>query len=55
MCGGLLTVSGLVLCCVLAAAESVETNRPVLFFCKAGKDRTGLLAAMILTLMGASE
>lgn len=36
-------------------SKSVETNRPVLFFCKAGKDRTGLLAAMILTLMGASE
>jgi hypothetical protein len=27
----------------------------VLFFCKAGKDRTGLVAAMILTFMGASE
>lgn len=40
---------------VLAAphAESVEEGRPVLFFCKAGKDRTGLVAAMLLTLMGA--
>lgn len=38
-----------------APAESAEAGRPVLFFCKAGKDRTGLVAAMILTLMGASE
>lgn len=27
----------------------------MLFFCKAGKDRTGLVAAMMLTLMGASR
>jgi protein tyrosine/serine phosphatase len=48
---------GLVVCgfCCPLCAESVEAGRPVLFFCKAGKDRTGLVAAMILTLMGASE
>lgn len=26
-----------------------------MYFCKAGKDRTGLVAAMMLTLMGASK
>ncbi|KAF6253028.1 protein-tyrosine phosphatase-like protein [Scenedesmus sp. NREL 46B-D3] len=34
---------------------SVASNRPVLFFCKAGKDRTGLLAALLLSVLGASE
>uniref|UniRef100_A0A383V676 Tyrosine specific protein phosphatases domain-containing protein n=1 Tax=Tetradesmus obliquus TaxID=3088 RepID=A0A383V676_TETOB len=34
---------------------SAASGRPVLFFCKAGKDRTGLLAALLLSLLGASE
>ncbi|KAI8463692.1 MAG: protein-tyrosine phosphatase-like protein [Monoraphidium minutum] len=37
---------------ILAAAEK---QRPVLFFCKAGKDRTGILAALLLSVLGASE
>lgn len=35
--------------------KSAEASRPVLFFCKAGKDRTGLLAALLLSVLGASE
>jgi protein tyrosine/serine phosphatase len=34
---------------------SVASERPVLFFCKAGKDRTGLVAALLLSILGASE
>ncbi|KAF8073065.1 NUDT1 [Scenedesmus sp. PABB004] len=34
---------------------SAEARRPVLFFCKAGKDRTGLVAALLLSVLGASE
>eukprot|EP00879_Flechtneria_rotunda_P007267 GHRR01007624.1.p1 GENE.GHRR01007624.1~~GHRR01007624.1.p1 ORF type:complete len:314 (+),score=78.04 GHRR01007624.1:841-1782(+) len=34
---------------------SAEQGRPVLFFCRAGKDRTGLLATLILTILGATE
>lgn len=37
---------------VLLAAER---SRPVLFFCKAGKDRTGILAALLLSILGATE
>jgi protein tyrosine/serine phosphatase len=44
-----------VLLLLLCAAASVASNRPVLFFCKAGKDRTGLLAALLLDVLGASE
>lgn len=35
--------------------EAVEAGQPVVFFCKLGKDRTGLLAAMILSIVGASD
>lgn len=34
---------------------ALEEGRPIMFFCKAGKDRTGLVAALILTCCGASE
>lgn len=40
--------------CVNAAA-SAAAGRPVMFFCKAGKDRTGLVAALLLSTLGASE
>ena len=40
------------LCVALAA---LEARRTLLFFCKAGKDRTGLLAALILANAGASD
>jgi hypothetical protein len=49
------TASAAAAAAAAAAAESLEGDRPVLFFCKAGKDRTGLLAAMLLQLLGASE
>ncbi|MEV7937639.1 tyrosine-protein phosphatase [Kitasatospora sp. NPDC088264] len=35
---------------VIAAAE-----KPVVFHCASGKDRTGLIAALVLTLLGVSE
>jgi len=34
---------------------TAETGNGVLFYCKAGKDRTGLLAMLILGLLGATE
>lgn len=30
-------------------------NAPVVFHCAAGKDRTGIVAALVLTLLGVSE
>ena len=35
--------------------EAAESNETTLFFCKIGKDRTGLLAAMVLSCCGASD
>jgi len=35
--------------------ESAEAEQPVLFFCKVGKDRTGILAACILACCDASK
>lgn len=40
---------------VLAVAESVRENTPVLFHCAAGRDRTGLLAAVLLKLIGIED
>lgn len=34
--------------------EATERREAVLFFCKAGKDRTGLVAALVLACVGAS-
>jgi hypothetical protein len=36
-------------------ADAASAGRPVLFFCRAGKDRTGLLAALVLGIVGASN
>ncbi len=36
-------------------ADSIESGRPVLFHCTAGKDRTGLLAALVLGLAGVDD
>lgn len=41
--------------CTLPGLQAAESGEPLLFFCKLGKDRTGLLAAMILSIMGADE
>lgn len=38
--------------CGHAVLASLERGRPLLFFCKAGKDRTGLLAALLLLSCG---
>ncbi|KAF5833059.1 protein-tyrosine phosphatase-like protein [Dunaliella salina] len=35
--------------------NSLENRRPVLFFCKAGKDRTGIIAALVLACSGATD
>lgn len=32
-----------------------EPVQPVFFFCSAGKDRTGLIAALVLSILGASD
>ena len=34
---------------------NLEAGRSVVFFCKAGKDRTGLMAMLMLLVLGASE
>jgi protein-tyrosine phosphatase len=36
-------------------AEAAEKQRPILFFCKIGKDRTGIIAALVLAACGATE
>lgn len=36
-------------------SDALEERRPVMFYCKAGKDRTGLLAMLLLTCAGASD
>ena len=38
-----------------ALLSSLERGAPVLFFCRAGKDRTGLVAALILSICGVSD
>ena len=34
---------------------TLERGEAVLFYCKAGKDRTGILAALLLSLAGATD
>ncbi|MEJ8670563.1 tyrosine-protein phosphatase [Streptomyces sp. MS1.AVA.1] len=36
-------------------AKAAESNTPLAFHCASGKDRTGLLAALILGLLGVPE
>ncbi len=36
-------------------AESADKNLPVIFHCAAGRDRTGLIAALLLSLIGAKD
>ncbi|MGI5377306.1 GNAT family N-acetyltransferase [Streptomyces sp. CA-251387] len=36
-------------------AESAESDEPLVFHCASGKDRTGLLAALVLGLLGVDE
>ena len=33
--------------------EAAEAGEPLLFFCRVGKDRTGVLAALLLSCCGA--
>ena len=42
-------------CAAQLLSEAAESNETTLFFCKIGKDRTGLLAAMVLSCCGASD
>jgi len=34
---------------------SLQARQPCMFFCKLGKDRTGLMAALVLAACGLSE
>ena len=36
-------------------SDALEQHKPLVFYCKAGKDRTGLLAMLLLTCAGASD
>ena len=38
-----------------ALLSSAERGAPALFFCRMGKDRTGLVAALVLSICGADE
>lgn len=38
-----------------AVSDAVAARAPLLFFCRVGKDRTGLLAALLLSLAGAPD
>ncbi len=44
-------------CCLPSQVilEAVERGEPVTFFCKLGKDRTGLISMLVLSCCGASE
>jgi Tyrosine phosphatase family len=39
----------------MALADLEATSKPVYIYCSAGKDRTGLVVALILSVLGASE
>ena len=41
--------------CVNAIVDSAIENRTVLFHCTEGKDRTGLISALLLAMLGASR
>lgn len=41
--------------CVQIMTGALEARQPCLFFCKLGKDRTGLMAALVLAACGASD
>lgn len=42
------------LCCdSQVITEAAEAGEPLLFFCRVGKDRTGVLAALLLSCCGA--
>ncbi|KAL3151003.1 hypothetical protein ABBQ38_012875 [Trebouxia sp. C0009 RCD-2024] len=50
----LLEIAGPELKCALEViTEAAEAGEPLLFFCRVGKDRTGVLAALILSCCGA--
>lgn len=38
-----------------ALLSSAERGAPALFFCRAGKDRTGLVAALVLSVCGVAD
>src|SRR5918996_443822 len=42
-------------CAALAAIASEVADHPTVFHCTAGKDRTGIVAALVLALLGVSE
>lgn len=36
-------------------SDTLQQKRPLMFYCKAGKDRTGLLGMLLLSVAGASD
>lgn len=40
---------------VQVITASLQERQPCMFFCKLGKDRTGLIAALVLAACGLSE
>lgn len=47
--------SGPELCAALSVVAATTEDTPLAFYCKAGKDRTGLVAALSLHCCGASD
>ena len=43
------------LCCVQVVTAAAEAGEVVMFFCKLGKDRTGLIALFILSCCGSTD
>ena len=43
-----------VFCMLQVITEAAEAGNPLLFFCRVGKDRTGVLAALLLSCCGAT-
>ena len=41
--------------CVQVILEAVQKGEPTAFFCKLGKDRTGLISMLVLSCCGATE
>lgn len=43
------------MCAWQVITASLQAHQPCMFFCKLGKDRTGLIAALVLAACGLSE
>ena len=43
------------MCAWQVITATLQAHQPSMFFCKLGKDRTGLIAALVLAACGLSE